>query len=160
MNNRISLSSPVGPLTVIESRDRLVALVWEEQPAGPATALLQETRRQLLAYFAGRLTRFDLPLEVAGSDFQQAVCREMLKIPYGQTWTYGQLAKNLKSSAQPVGGACGRNRLPILIPCHRVMGAGDQMTGFSGAGGIHTKRQLLILEGWQPREPDLFAPDQ
>jgi methylated-DNA-[protein]-cysteine S-methyltransferase len=153
----LSLASPVGPLTLYEEGGQLVALDWQDQPDSTPTALLEEARRQLLAYFDQRLKRFDLPLSIRGSAFQQSVCREMLAIPYGETRTYGDIARALHSSAQPVGGACGRNSIPIIIPCHRVLGAADRMTGFSGAGGIATKRKLLSHEGWRPKEPDLFG---
>lgn len=155
--NNIHLSSPVGPLTIRADEMQVTALDWGHDANERPTELLLEARNQLTAYFDGKLTAFDLPLQFSGSSFQQDVCREMLKIPYGETWTYGDIAKNLGSSAQPVGGACGRNTIPIIIPCHRVMGADDKMTGFSGAGGVKTKRKLLLHEGWQPKEPDLFG---
>lgn len=157
MTNAISMISPVGDLTLTETEGRLSAVTWGTESYGEQTALLRETQNQLEAYFNGTLTVFDLPLQLSGSGFQKDVCRQMLKIPYGETWTYGEIAKNLKTSAQPVGGACGRNTIPIIIPCHRVMGAEDKLTGFSGAGGVGTKKALLTHEGWQPKEPDLFA---
>ncbi len=154
----VYLNSPVGPLAVSADGAQIVAVTWGREANETPTGLLVEARDQLLAYFDGRLQTFDLPLQLSGSLFQQDVCREMLKIPYGKTRTYGDIAKTLNSSAQPVGGACGRNMIPILIPCHRVLGADDKMTGFSGAGGIETKQRLLRHEGWRPKEPDLFAP--
>ncbi len=82
-----------------------------------------------------------------GSDFQRAVCDAMSAIPFGETLTYGDIAKLTGNSAQAVGNACGANPIPIIIPCHRVMGAGGKLVGFSGAGGVETKVQLLRLEG-------------
>ena len=157
MFNAISLSSPVGTLQVYENQSQIIALEWGGEAEGQASDLLMEARDQLNAYFDGKLQRFDLPLCLSGSDFQKAVSREMLEIPYGQTRTYGDIARALQSSAQPVGGACGRNPIPILIPCHRVMGADDKMTGFSGSGGIQTKQKLLKHEGWTEKQPDLFG---
>ncbi|MDC0738228.1 methylated-DNA--[protein]-cysteine S-methyltransferase [Cognatishimia sp. SS12] len=141
----ISFHSPVGPLSLQEDNGAIVRLDWtafEDQP----TDLLRRARDQLGAYFAGALTEFDLPLAVSGSDFQQAVCAEMLKIPLGETRTYGDIAKALGCAAQPVGRACGGNPIPIIIPCHRVMGAGGKLTGFSGQGGVETKVALLRHE--------------
>ncbi len=154
--NALAVQSPVGTLSVFENQEQIIAVTWDDRNVDVQSPLLREARDQLEAYFSGRLRFFDLPLNLTGSDFLKTVCREMLKIPYGETSTYGAIAKTLKSSAQPVGGACGRNPIPILIPCHRVMGANDKMTGFSGAGGVATKHQLLAHEGWQPAEPDLF----
>jgi methylated-DNA-[protein]-cysteine S-methyltransferase len=100
----------------------------------------------LQAYFQRDLTIFDLPLSVTGSTFQRAVCDQISQIPFGETRTYGDIAKALGAMPQAVGQACGANPLPILIPCHRVMGA-KGLTGFSGAGGVETKLALLKLEG-------------
>lgn len=109
--------------------------------------MLAEARRQLLAYFERRLQRFDLPLRTSGTPLEEGVWREMRAIPFGETRTYGDLARNLGSNARVVGTACGRNAIPIIIPCHRVIGSDGRMTGFSGGKGIETKRALLTLEG-------------
>lgn len=154
--NSISLSSKVGELTLYENDNHIVAVTWERQPSNQPTPLLREAKKQVEAYFKESRHIFDLPLSVGGSRFQRDVCNQMLRIPYGETWTYGDIAAKLKTSAQPVGGACGRNPIPIIIPCHRVMGADDKMTGFSGAGGVATKTRLLAHEGWRPKAPDLF----
>lgn len=157
MFNALSFPSPVGSLSVFENQGYIIAVEWGDHIKGEASNLLIEARDQLNAYFEGKLKAFNLPLNISGSDFQKSVCQLMLQIPYGETWTYGDLANKLNSSAQPVGGACGRNSIPIIIPCHRVMGANDKMTGFSGSGGIKTKEALLRHEGWIPKEPDLFS---
>ncbi|MGR3838700.1 MAG: methylated-DNA--[protein]-cysteine S-methyltransferase [Cognatishimia sp.] len=138
--------SPVGLLSITEENGEITRLDWGGQSAGHAP-VLERAVAQLSAYFAGELDVFDLPLRVNGSDFQRAVCDEMLKIPIGETVTYGDIAKTLGVSPQPVGGACGGNPIPIIIPCHRVMGAGGKLTGFSGAGGVETKVALLRHEG-------------
>ena len=139
--------SPVGPLIVHESNGAITHLSWGQGVEDTDTALLAETQAQLAAYFDGRLTQFDLPTYVHGSEFQRAVCDAMSSIPYGETLTYGDIAKLTGNSAQAVGNACGGNPIPIIIPCHRVMGAGGKLVGFSGAGGVETKVQLLRLEG-------------
>lgn len=109
--------------------------------------LICEALQQLEAYCSGARTTFDLPLRVDGGPLQKAVCAAMQAIPFGDTRTYGEIARDVGASAQAVGQACGGNPLPILIPCHRVMGAGGKLTGFSGAGGVETKIALLRHEG-------------
>lgn len=141
----LSCDSPLGPLTVVQSADKIVAVEWETKPPNP-TPLLEKAIAQLEAYFAGDLLDFDLPLAPDGTDFQKAVWREMLAIPYGQTATYGDVAKQLTSAPRAVGVACGRNPIPIIIPCHRIVGAGGKLTGYSGGDGINTKAILLGLE--------------
>ena len=126
-------------------------------PGGPGTAdaprpvldetpLLREARDQLDAYFAGSLTAFDLPLAPAGTPFQQQVWRALCAIPYGETRTYAQVAARigLPAACRAVGGANNRNPIAIVIPCHRVVGAGGMLTGY--AGGLDVKRYLLDLE--------------
>lgn len=140
------MNSPVGALTLFENGDSLIAIEWGRVPDTQESALLREAKCQLDAYFDRHLERFDLPLEPMGSSFQKTVWRAMLKIPYGQTQTYGELAKSIGSVPRAVGGACGRNPIPIVIPCHRVTGTGGKLTGFSGGEGIETKQQLLDIE--------------
>ncbi|WP_432449511.1 methylated-DNA--[protein]-cysteine S-methyltransferase [Aliiroseovarius marinus] len=141
------VDSPVGRLGVVEDGGAITRLRWNVDPEGELTPMLVEAQAQLRAYFDGALTKFDLPTRVMGSDFQRAVCAAMSAIPYGDTLTYGEIAKLTGNSAQAVGNACGANPIPIIIPCHRVMGAGGKLVGFSGAGGVETKVQLLRLEG-------------
>ena len=147
-----TLESPLGRLRVIEADGRIVRLHWrdeeEERVADDAapSPLLAEAGRQLADYFAGGRQDFDLPLAPAGSDFQRRVWREMIQIPYGEVLTYGEMAARSGGVARAVGGACGANPIPVIIPCHRVV-AGEGLGGYSGRGGLATKRQLLILEG-------------
>ncbi|MBR9843066.1 MAG: methylated-DNA--[protein]-cysteine S-methyltransferase [Rhodobacteraceae bacterium] len=140
-----TIHSPVGDLRITETDGAITALHWG-QGAMDATPLLLEAEAQLSAYFDREREAFDLPLNVVGSDFQRAVCDAMRAIPYGYTRTYGEIARDLSVPAQAVGQACGGNPIPIIIPCHRVMGA-KGLTGFSGAGGVETKVLLLRLEG-------------
>jgi len=135
-----------GDLTLTQEDGHITTLGWGRAPREDVSDVLSEARRQLLAYDAGTLQQFDLPLRVKGSDFQRAVCAQMSAIPFGETVTYGGIAKQLGAPAQAVGGACGGNPIPIIIPCHRVMGA-KGLTGFSGAGGVETKVALLRHEG-------------
>lgn len=145
---RLSLESPLGRLSLFEEDERLTALDWgAKRSTGEPSALLLRARRQLEAYFAGKLTEFDLPLAPRGSPFELEVWRLMQEIPYGETRSYGDLASELRAAPRAVGQACGRNPLPILIPCHRVLAAGGALGGYSGGRGVDTKRRLLILEG-------------
>lgn len=142
----LSISSPIGDLVLEEADEAIVALRWAAGAAGNGSPLLAEAARQLDAYFAGRLTAFDLPLRPAGSAFEQRVWAAMRAIPYGETRSYGDLAARVASAPRAVGGACGRNPIPIVIPCHRVL-AKAGMGGYSGSGGLRTKQTLLTLEG-------------
>ena len=142
----LSISSPVGNLVIDEDRDAVVAIRWADENAGNGSPLLALAARQLDAYFAGALTDFDLPLRPTGSDFERSVWAAMQDIPFGETRCYGDLAAAIRSAPRAVGGACGRNPIPIVIPCHRVL-AKSGMGGYSGAGGLATKKALLALEG-------------
>ena len=141
-----SFSSPVGTLAVEERDGALVRLDWIEVPCSEDTPLLREAVRQLEAYFSGKLRRFELPLQPEGSEFRRRVWRAMNEIPYGETRTYGELSRSAGGSPRAVGGACGANPLPIILPCHRVLAAGGKPGGYSGAGGLATKRALLDIE--------------
>ncbi|MFG6592613.1 methylated-DNA--[protein]-cysteine S-methyltransferase [Sulfitobacter sp. 1A12157] len=141
-----SLSTPFGDLTVTEEDGAITALGWGQAAGQDRSELLDTALMQINEYATGQRQRFDLPLRVTGSDFQRAVCAAISAIPFGHTRTYGEIARDLAVPAQAVGGACGGNPIPILIPCHRVMGA-KGLTGFSGAGGVETKVALLRHEG-------------
>ena len=142
----LSIPSPVGPLTIEETDDKITGLRWGDAAAGNGSPLLAEAARQLAAYFDGRLRDFDLPLAPAGSPFETRVWAAMRAIPYGETRCYGDLASAIGSAPRAVGGACGRNPIPIVIPCHRVL-AKAGLGGYSGDGGLATKTRLLALEG-------------
>jgi len=144
---QISLRSPVGDITVFDEDEALVAIEWGRVPDGPVSPLLEAARQQLDAYFDGTLKRFDLPLRPKGTAFQVAVWRRLSAIPYGGTATYGKVAADIGGSARAVGGACGANPLPIIIPCHRVTAANGNLSGYSGGEGPETKVALLRLEG-------------
>ena len=141
----LTVETRFGPLTLTEEDSAIVRVAWDGAGRDD-TPLLAEAARQMRAYDAGELQVFDLPLRVGGSDFQRAVCEAMRAIPFGETVTYGDIAKALGQSAQAVGSACGGNPIPVIIPCHRVMGA-KGLTGFSGKGGVETKVALLRHEG-------------
>lgn len=149
--------SPLGLLRIREAHGHITNLDWASSIGpldrhggngrrGDDTPLLNRAVHQLNAYFYCGLRTFDLPVAPAGTPFQKAVWKQMQAIPYGEARTYGEIAKWLRSAARAVGVACGRNPIPIIIPCHRVMGA-KGLTGFSGRGGVETKVALLRHEG-------------
>ena len=143
----LSINTPLGPVTLFEEEEAIVIAEFGRAPGGDETPLLALARTQLEAFFDGQLRYFSLPLKPRGSPFQQRAWASLGRVPYGETRTYGDIARALGSTARAVGGACARNPIPILIPCHRVVGAGGRLTGYSGGEGIETKLALLRLEG-------------
>ena len=146
---QISLNSPVGAITIFAFEDQIVALDWGFVEETESCSVLEEAKKQLAAYFAGKLDRFDLPLAPDGTDFQKTVWQAMCDIPMGKTATYKELAETAGSpkAFQSVGTACGLNPIPIIIPCHRVLASNNKPGGYSGQGGLETKRALLKIEG-------------
>ena len=147
---RTVVDSPIGPLGLIASDVALQGVMFDGRRIRPegAAPVLDEAARQLMAYFEGDLVAFDLPLELDGTDFQRQCWLALATIPYGQTVSYGEQARRLglgSEQARAVGAANGSNPLPIVLPCHRVIGADGSLTGFGG--GLHVKRFLLELEG-------------
>ena len=140
------VESPVGPLGADATDGAVTALVWGRVGTLTDGQLSDQLSDELTRYFAGELTQFTVPLAPRGSAFQQRFYQALCAIPYGETRTYGDLAKQLGVTPQAIGQACGANPIPILIPCHRVLAA-DGLGGYSGAGGIEAKVALLRLEG-------------
>lgn len=142
--------APVGPLLLAVDDDGAVAEIrFRGQPPDdwtPDGAALRPVAEQLDAWFAGRIRSFDLPLAPRGTEFQMSVWRALREIPYGETTTYGELARALgrPAASRAVGAANGANPIPIIIPCHRVIGSDRSLTGFGG--GLPTKRWLLDHE--------------
>ena len=141
--------SPVGPLTLTASADALISLDFGDTRTsdGSSVPLLVQAARELQEYFAGERRIFTIPLAPAGTDFQKKVWSALQTIPYGETDTYGGIAAKIgkPGGAVAVGQANSRNPIPILIPCHRVIGANGKMVGYTG--GMHIKEALLALEG-------------
>jgi methylated-DNA-[protein]-cysteine S-methyltransferase len=147
--------SPIGTLLIAGDHEsvHLIGFPKNGKPQRPeagwtesATGALADTVRQLREYFAGRRTEFDLPLAPEGTDFQRRVWRKLQEIPYGETISYGELAKRVGNpkASRAVGSANGKNRIPIVIPCHRVIQGNGTLGGFGG--GLPTKEKLLALE--------------
>lgn len=142
---RLTKDSPLGPITLVEENGAIVALEWGGVGADETSGLV-EAHRQLTAYFDGDLIEFDLPLAPKVSERQRAFLDALIAIPFGETLTYGEIAKLTGMSAQGAGQACGANPIAIIIPCHRVTGTGN-LGGFSAKGGVETKVALLRHEG-------------
>jgi methylated-DNA-[protein]-cysteine S-methyltransferase len=152
-----TMNSPVGRLTLVGSERGLAAVLWEDEapsPAGLGDAvedtrhpLLLQAQRQLAEYFAGSRRTFTVPLDPSGTQFQNKVWNALRTIPFGETRSYGQIADQIGSrkAVRAVGAANGRNPIPIIVPCHRVIGADGTLTGFGG--GLAIKARLLALEG-------------
>lgn len=145
-----TVESPLGPLA-LEARDgALTALRWGRAAREDESNLLDRAAAELAAYFTGDPYSFDLPVAPDGTAHDRKVWRAMREIPPGETRAYGEIARAIGSGAQAVGNACGRNPIPIVIPCHRIVGANGAIGGYSGQGGAETKRFLLRLEGIVP----------
>lgn len=154
------ISSPVGRLTLVATDNGLAAILWENDRPGRVRLnvaaeindhpVLLETERQLEEYFAGRRTQFALTLDMTGTAFQRSVWNALLTIPFGETRSYAQIARQIgnPSAVRAVGAANGRNPVSIVVPCHRVVGSSGALTGF--AGGLDVKAQLLALESRVP----------
>jgi methylated-DNA-[protein]-cysteine S-methyltransferase len=151
-----TIPSPVGRLTLVASDAGLAAVLWENDSPrrvpitvaseDPKHPVLREAERQLKEYFAGKRTSFELPLDFHGTDFQKRVWKALLKIPFGETRSYAQIARALgkPTAMRAVGAANGKNPISIIAPCHRVIGKDGTLTGF--AGGLKAKAHLLALE--------------
>jgi methylated-DNA-[protein]-cysteine S-methyltransferase len=150
------INSPVGKLKLVASEEGLAAILWqndrpERVPLGemveePEHKVFVKTEKQLTEYFAGERREFDLPLDMRGTPFQKEVWDALLGIPFGETKSYGDLAKQLGNpgAGRAVGAANGRNPISIVVPCHRVIGSSGKLTGF--AGGLDVKARLLEME--------------
>lgn len=149
------MRSIIGPLYLVASETSLHGVFWDKQDVpmakslnapGKETRLLAKTVGQLEEYFEGKRKAFDLPLEAAGTRFQQSVWNELRKIPYGETRSYKDVARKLKNenAVRAVGTANGRNPHSIIVPCHRVIAADGSLAGY--AGGLEIKTKLLALE--------------
>jgi methylated-DNA-[protein]-cysteine S-methyltransferase len=150
------MESPIGRLKLVASDGGLVAILWEKDNprrvrlsdlvANNQHPVLVETERQLGEYFAGKRKTFSIALDLRGTRFQKDVWEALLAIPFGETRSYGQLAKQLGNprATRAVGAANGKNPVSIIVPCHRVIGSSGKLTGF--AGGLNAKARLLSLE--------------
>ncbi|MDO8863375.1 methylated-DNA--[protein]-cysteine S-methyltransferase [Haliea sp. E1-2-M8] len=153
--NRLTIDSPLGPLQLVSDGSHLTAINFPgqysgEQDSASPDSVLRSARSQLGEYFAGRRQRFELPLAARGTAFQESVWQALAAIPWGEVRSYRDIAYAIgkPSAVRAVGAANGRNPLPIVVPCHRVIGADGSLTGFGG--GLPLKVKLLTLEGSYP----------
>jgi len=154
MNYYSYYQSPYGQMTIQANDTGLLGAWFEIQTTQPQDlgaysddhAILNQAKIQIEEYFSGRRTQFDLPLAAKGTDFQQSVWQALCKIPYGETWSYQQLADEIGNpkAVRAVGLANGKNPISVIVPCHRVIGKNGKLTGY--AGGVETKEKLLQLE--------------
>jgi methylated-DNA-[protein]-cysteine S-methyltransferase len=147
---QFSFHTPLGALTLSEEDGAIVALDWGFGRDQTITALLARGRAQIQAYFDGDLQTFDLPVDPPGTPYRRRIWQALVDIPYGKTACYGEIAARAGGSARSVGGANGANPIPIIIPCHRVVGTVG-IGGYTGGNGLKTKRWLLELEQGQPQ---------
>jgi methylated-DNA-[protein]-cysteine S-methyltransferase len=154
------IDTPFGQLKLVASEKGLAAVLWEKDdprrvrlgPLKPGSnnKFIVQAEGQLKAYFSGKLKKFTVPLDFKGSDFQESVWKALLTIPFGETRSYGEIARQIgrPDASRAVGAANGRNPISIITPCHRVLGANGKLTGF--AGGLEAKDRLLKHEGRDP----------
>jgi methylated-DNA-[protein]-cysteine S-methyltransferase len=144
-----SLESPIGPITLIAQGDKIVRVeLGKKARAEGSSKVLTEAKKQLDAYFSGKLERFSVPIEANGTEFQKSVWKEIAKIGFGRRISYGEIAAKIgkPAASRAVGAAVGSNPTPLLVGCHRVLGYTGKITGFTGAKGIKTKAWLLNHE--------------
>ncbi len=154
MNQFTYYQSPYGQITLQANEKGLLGAWFEIQTTQPKdlgnycedSPILNEATQQLTEYFSGNRTKFDLPLAATGTAFQQLVWQALCRIPYGETWSYQQLADEIGNpkAVRAVGLANGKNPISVIVPCHRVIGKSGKLTGY--AGGVETKQKLLELE--------------
>lgn len=151
-----SMTSPIGRIFIVERENKISAIFFKDEwtklkwpapkPIKKESLLLKRCKKQLQEYFKGLRSDFNLPLSLEGTEFQQRAWKELTKIPYGQTISYGEQARRMKRprAVRAVGASNGKNRLPIIVPCHRVIASNGKLHGY--AGGLHIKERLLRLE--------------
>lgn len=143
--SQISFHSPVGELSIAEDEGFIVSVDWGWGSIQEETPLLQEAKKQFDAYFDGQLKQFNLPIRPFGTAYQLKVWQALQTIPFGETLSYQELAQIVGGSPRSIGGANGANPIPLIIPCHRVIGKSG-LGGYSGGEGIETKEYLLNME--------------
>ncbi|MBC2776290.1 methylated-DNA--[protein]-cysteine S-methyltransferase [Parasphingopyxis sp. GrpM-11] len=143
------IASPIGAIAIsagAEAIEQVRLLAADADPEAADHPLLDEAARQIGAYFAGRLTRFDLPLAPCSTQRGEELRAAIIAVPYGETQSYGELARRASSGPRAIGQACRRNPLPLIVPCHRVIASGGTIGYYSGGSGIDTKAALLNHE--------------
>jgi methylated-DNA-[protein]-cysteine S-methyltransferase len=153
---KLTFDSPVGAVTLLARDNKVVYLTMGSDITADfgKASVLQDAKKQLTSYFKGKSTVLDFATELVGTAFQKAVWKEISKIGFGEVTTYAEIAKNIGNpkAVRAVGGAVGSNPVPLIVGCHRVLGASGKITGYSGGDGLPTKRWLLALEGIETKD--------
>jgi methylated-DNA-[protein]-cysteine S-methyltransferase len=153
---KLTFDSPVGVVTLLANDNKVVYLTMGNDitPDFGKASVLQDAKKQLTSYFKGKSKDLDFSTELKGTAFQKAVWAEIAKIGFGEVTTYAEIAKNIGNpkAVRAVGGAVGSNPVPLIVGCHRVLGASGKITGYSGGDGLPTKRWLLALEGIETKD--------
>lgn len=151
----LNTTTPVGVLALWSNGEAIIKVSWQENDTDAIIddpdPVCREAAREIAAYFDGSLRKFSVATSFQGSSLQTGVWNAMTKIPFGSVLTYGDVARIVGSEPQAVGTACGQNPIPVIVPCHRIVGAAGKLVGFSGGKGIETKAYLLDHESGQGR---------
>lgn len=151
----LSFESPIGAITIEAIDEKITRLtIGQHSPNAGSSKVLGEAKKQVSEYLAGKRTKFELPVALHGTDFQMAVYKQIANVGFGKTISYAEIAAKIGKplASRAVGGAVGSNPVPLIVGCHRVLGASGKITGYSGGQGLPTKRALLQLEGIASKE--------
>ena len=146
MKKSISFKTKFGWISAIEEKGKIIEMKFSKIKKIGNSKILKNLKYKINSYFSQQITTLNFPLKIEGSLLQKKIWKELIKIPYGKTKSYGEIAKIVKTSPRYVGNVCGKNKHLILIPCHRVIRTDGTLGGFSSRGGISLKKKLLILE--------------
>ena len=146
MKKILSFYTRLGWMTAIEQDDKIIELKFMKKKSEGKSLILQRIKKNVNDFFSKKIKSFNFPYKIHGSNLQIRIWRELKKIPYGQTKSYGAIAKIVKTSPRYVGNVCGQNKHLLVIPCHRVIRTDGSLGGFSGTGGLSLKKRLLKLE--------------
>ena len=146
MKNSISFSSKFGWISAIEEKGKITEIKFLKTKNVGKSRILKKLKKMINKYFSKRKTSFNLPLETNGSLLQKKIWKELIKIPYGKTKSYGEIAQIVKTSPRYVGNVCGQSKHLLVVPCHRVIRTDGTLGGFSSSGGLGLKKRLLNLE--------------
>ena len=146
MKNSISFSSKFGWISAIEEKGKITEIKFLKTKNVGKSLILKKLKKIINKYFSKQKTSFNLPLEINGSLLQIKIWKELIKIPYGKTKSYGEIAQIVKTSPRYVGNVCGQNKHLLVVPCHRVIRTDGSLGGFSSPGGLGIKKRLLSLE--------------
>ena len=146
MRKKISFQTKFGWISAFEEKGKITEIKFLKTKNAGKSLILKKLKKKINQYFSKQGTSFNLPLEIKGSPLQKKIWKELIKIPYGKTKSYGDIAKIVKTSPRYVGNVCGQNKHLLVVPCHRVIRTDGSLGGFSSPGGLSIKKRLLSLE--------------